>query len=104
MALKNDFVRQRNSNAKEVHRVWRESALDPFRGRRPPKIREPVIHNISAAPLAGASPKRQGGAAATAAAVASLLRGNAALDSPAPLTGFGSSDSATPNTNAPFGS
>jgi hypothetical protein len=49
--MRSDVQRQRMSNAKEVHRVWRESSMDPFRGRKPPKVREVILQNISAAPL-----------------------------------------------------
>ncbi|CUG92409.1 Hypothetical protein, putative [Bodo saltans] len=49
--MRADALRQRLSNAKEVHRLWRESAMDPFRGRRPPKIRDIILQ--TAAPMSG---------------------------------------------------
>lgn len=76
-AVKADTQRQRMSNAKEVHRIWRESTLDPFRGRRPIKIREPVLHSISAGPLASGPQKRQ------------RTRPSPSISSPSSTVGFG---------------
>jgi hypothetical protein len=50
--MRGDAQRQRLSNAKEVHRLWRESAMDPFRGRRPPKIRDAILQ-AAAPPMSG---------------------------------------------------
>lgn len=60
LAMKADVVRQRMSNAKEVHRIWRESALDPFRGKRAPPTRELVITALSAVLPTGGGAKRGG--------------------------------------------